>query len=91
MELRNNDPFQRMTCNLLLINIITHFIAAPFLDPRYGSSDEDNAEMVDCLLAVREIMSKTDPKFAGEELEPSKSAKTKEQLTQFVRNAVWGT
>lgn len=64
---------------------------APFLDPRYGSSDEDNADMVDCLLAVREIMSKSDPKFVGEELEPSKSAKTKEQLTQFVRNAVWGT
>lgn len=62
----------------------------PFLDPRYGSSDEDNAELVDCLLTVREIMAKTDPKFAGEELEPSKSAKTKEQLTQFVRNAVWG-
>jgi len=63
---------------------------SPFLDPRYGSSDEDNAEMVNCLETVREIMSKTDPQFVGEELEPLKSAKTKEQLTQFVRNSVWG-
>jgi len=32
----------------------------------------------------------SDPKYVGEELEPSASAKTTEQLTQFVRNNIWG-
>jgi len=63
---------------------------SPFLDPRYGASDEDNAEMVACIETVREIMKNSDPQFVGEELEPSRSAKTKEQLTQYVRNNVWG-
>jgi len=62
----------------------------PFLDPRYGSSDEDNAEIVNCIQTVREIMKHTDPKYVGEELGPSAEAVTKEQLTQFVRNSVWG-
>jgi choline dehydrogenase-like flavoprotein len=62
----------------------------PFLDPRYGSSDEDNAEMVHCIQTVRELMKVSDPQWVGEELEPSRSAKTTEQLLQFVRNNVWG-
>jgi choline dehydrogenase-like flavoprotein len=62
----------------------------PLLDPRYGSSEEDNLEMVDCLETVREIMNNTDPLYAGEELGASAKAKTREQLLQFVRNAVWG-
>lgn len=62
----------------------------PFLDPRYGSSDEDNYEMADCIKAVRQLMKESDPQWVGEELEPSKSAVTQEALTQFVRNNVWG-
>eukprot|EP01111_Echinosteliopsis_oligospora_P004375 TRINITY_DN1701_c0_g1_i1.p1 TRINITY_DN1701_c0_g1~~TRINITY_DN1701_c0_g1_i1.p1 ORF type:complete len:757 (-),score=226.92 TRINITY_DN1701_c0_g1_i1:37-2307(-) len=62
----------------------------PFYDPRYGSSDEDNAEMASCIEATREIMKAADPKFVGEELEPSASAKTREQITQWVRNNIWG-
>lgn len=62
----------------------------PFLDPRYGSSEEDNAEIVHCIQTVRDLMKLSDPQFVGEELEPSASAKTKEQLTQYVRNNVWG-
>lgn len=62
----------------------------PFIDPRYGSSDEDNFEIVDCIKQVRKIMAESDPQWVGEELEPSKSAVTQEQLTQFVRNNIWG-
>lgn len=76
-------------CVFIAAILLTFFIA-PFVDPRYGSSDEDNAEIVNCIETVREIMAKSDPKFVGEELEPSRSAKTKEQLTQYVRNGVWG-
>lgn len=35
-------------------------------------------------------MKASDPQFVSEELEPSASAKTTEQLTQFVRNNIWG-
>jgi len=62
----------------------------PFVDPRYGSSDEDNYELVNCIKTMRAIMNKTDPNFSGVELEPSASAKTDEQLLQVVRNNVWG-
>lgn len=62
----------------------------PFLDPRYGSSDEDNYEIVHCIQTVRELMKASDPQWVGEELEPSASAKTTDQLLQFVRNNVWG-
>jgi len=74
IELRNKDPF-----------------VPPFVDPRWGSSDEDNAEMVHCIKTVREIMRNTDDKqYVGEELSPSVDALTDQQLTQFVRNHVWG-
>jgi len=65
-------------------------LQSPFYDPRYGSSDEDNEEMVNCIQTTREIMKAADPKYVGEELEPSASAITKEQITQWVRNNIWG-
>lgn len=62
----------------------------PFVDPRYGSSDEDNAEIVDCWRTVRKLMATVDPKYAGRELGPCARAETTEQMTQCVRNKVWG-
>lgn len=62
----------------------------PFLDPRYGSSEEDNAEIVHCWRTVREIMATVEPKYAGRELGPCAAAVTDEQMTQCVRNKVWG-
>jgi choline dehydrogenase-like flavoprotein len=61
------------------------------VDPKWGSSVEDTAELVHCMKTVREIMAALDdPQFAGRELEPSASAVTDQQLSQFVRNHVWG-
>lgn len=57
-------------------------MATPFLDMRYGASDEDNAELVDCAKNVREIMKNSDPKFVGEEYGRCSKAITDEQLTQ---------
>jgi choline dehydrogenase-like flavoprotein len=65
-------------------------MATPFLDMRYGASDEDNAELVDCAKTVREIMKNSDAKFVGEEYGRCSKAITDEQLTQCVRNTVWG-
>lgn len=62
----------------------------PFVDPRYGSSDEDNAEIVNCWRTVRQIMNTVNPKFAGRELGPCAKAETDAQMTQCVRNKVWG-
>ena len=65
--------------------------AAPFVDPRWGSSDEDIAELVHCVKTMRQVMANTDnPNYSGTELEPSASAKTDQQITQFVRNNIWG-
>ncbi len=60
------------------------------MDPRFGSSDEDNEALVNCILAIRELMNSTDPRYRGEEMEPSASAKTEEELLQFVIANVWG-
>jgi len=65
-------------------------MSTPFLDLRYGASDEDNAELVDCAKTLREIMKNSDPKFVGEEYGRCSKAITDEQLTQCVRNTVWG-
>jgi len=62
----------------------------PFVDPRYGSSDEDNYEIVNCILTLRQIMANTDPQYVGEELEPSAGATTVEELLQVVQNNIWG-
>lgn len=39
---------------------------------------------------MREIKSKMDPEYRGEEQEPSASAKTDDELLQVVLNNVWG-
>jgi len=54
----------------------------PFLDPRYGSSDEDNNEIAHCLETVREIMAEADPQYVGHEVSACAKAKTRTQLIQ---------
>lgn len=64
---------------------------APFVDPRYGSSYEDNMELVDCIKQMRYVMGNTTERsFVGVELEPTASAVTDQEILQVVRNNVWG-
>jgi choline dehydrogenase len=65
-------------------------LAQPLVDPRWGSSMEDNHELISCVKEVRRIMAATDPKYAGEEIGPCANATTDEQLILCVRNVVWG-
>jgi hypothetical protein len=55
---------------------------APFVDPRFGSSVEDIAEIVNCVKTLRQIMANVDdPQYRGREMEPSASAVTDQELT----------
>eukprot|EP00026_Physarum_polycephalum_P003850 Phypoly_transcript_03866.p1 GENE.Phypoly_transcript_03866~~Phypoly_transcript_03866.p1 ORF type:complete len:727 (+),score=102.27 Phypoly_transcript_03866:97-2277(+) len=66
-------------------------LAPPFVDPRWGSSDEDMAELVDCVKTMRYLMGNTTNRnFVGQESEPSASAKTDVEIEQFIRNSMWG-
>eukprot|EP00026_Physarum_polycephalum_P003440 Phypoly_transcript_03451.p1 GENE.Phypoly_transcript_03451~~Phypoly_transcript_03451.p1 ORF type:complete len:619 (+),score=90.34 Phypoly_transcript_03451:557-2413(+) len=65
--------------------------APPFVDPRWGASSEDIAELVNCVKTLRWVMGNTtDKTFVGVESEPSASAQTDTEIAQFIRNSLWG-